>query len=250
MSASSVPTIETFIESFPHQVPPMQGVPTYEALNEVKTLLKANAASVPSNRGNGANGYLSVGVSALVYATIDNQPFTISPNPGAHSIIPPGATASIVGHSTVRLHGEQLREWREYTNIQGALLRKQLVTAIEPIYLRACRDRHVGFNDVLLREMLAFLFDMYGQITPQDLQNNQQQMLTPWDPSTLFELLINQIEEAQEIADAGNQPFTAPHYCLQHRSLLRYIIKIFYFILPERFHSNPPTAFAGNTALL
>jgi hypothetical protein len=181
MSASSVPTIETslFIETFPHQVLPVQGVPVYEALNEVKTLLKANAASVPSNRGGGANGYLSVVVSALssMPPSITNSLlFHQTPAHIPSVLLAPQPPSS--GKQCANMPNKQLREWREYTNIQGAL-HKQLVTVIEPIYLHARRDRHIGFNNAALRELLAFLFDTYGQITPQDLQSNQQRMLTP-----------------------------------------------------------------------
>jgi hypothetical protein len=206
VSLSSVPSPESFIKSFPHQITPIQGIPTYEALNETKTLLKANAASVPSHRGGGANGYLGMIVSAVVYTTIDARPFTLPPNPGAHPVIPSNTTVAVIAQ-TVCIHAEALRKWREYTHIQGAL-KKQLVSAIKPIYLMARRDCHVGFNNVTMRELLlAFLFATCRQITPQDLQTNQQCMLAPWDASTPFELLINQIEEAQDAA--GNQPFSA-----------------------------------------
>jgi hypothetical protein len=203
----SSPTIETFIKSFPHQVhPAVQGVPTYEALNEVKTLLKANTASVPSNGGGGENGYLSIVISAFVYATINNQPFAIPPNPEhTPSFLlaqqPPSSAKPCANMLNNSANGGNILTYRvPFTSNSSPLF----------IYAPDRQNHHVRFNNITLRELLAFLFDTYGQITPHDLQRNQQRMLTPWDPSTSFELLINQIKEAQEMADVGNQPFSAP----------------------------------------
>ena len=33
-------------------------------------------------------------------------------------------------------------------------------------------------------------------------------MKTPWNPSTPFETLLQQLDDAQEYTDAGGQPFT------------------------------------------
>ena len=48
----------------------------------------------------------------------------------------------------------------------------------------------------------------YGLITPVDLKRNNDQLNEQWDPNTPFEHLIDQIEEAVEYADAGNQAYT------------------------------------------
>lgn len=207
--ATSVPSIEDFIASFPTPLPKIDGPPTYESLKQTRDILKINAASVPSNRGGGQNGYLGLVVSAGIYATITNIPFTLPANPGPQPIIPvPAPTAAVVG-AIIRAHTEDFREWREYNNVQAAL-KKQLINSIDPIYLRAKKDRHVGFNNISLRELLSFLFTTYGALQPQDLLNNQKEINTPWDPNTPFETLIDQIEECAEFAEAGNQPYTAP----------------------------------------
>ena len=100
-----------------------------------------------------------------------------------------------------------MRQWREYQNVESAL-KKQLTNAIEPIYLRAIRNRHTGYANQMLRQILHYLFTAYGSLQPNELQLNQSKLQEPWDPNTPFELLIDQIEECMEIADAGGQPFT------------------------------------------
>jgi hypothetical protein len=142
-----------------------------------------------------------------MYDTVaPGQPFTISNYPGAQPLIPAGTTAANLSQ-IIRQHTEDLREWREYTNINNAL-KKQLTEAIEPVYLRSQRDRHVGFANKTVRELFAYLFQAYGMLTPQTLIDNQTNMQSPWDPNTPFETLIEQIEDSMEMADAAAQAYT------------------------------------------
>jgi hypothetical protein len=204
---SSVPSTEAFIESFPLQPGKVSGQPTYATLTHLRDELKQNAAAVPSNRGGGAHGYLGLVMSATMYDTVaPGEPFTIVNYPGPQPILPATATGAQISQ-TVRQHTEELREWREYTNIHNAL-KKQLTDAIEPVYLRSQRHRHVGFANKSLRELIAFLFQAYGQLTPQKLIDNQMAMNAPWDPNTPFETLMEQIEDALEIADSAGQAYT------------------------------------------
>lgn len=204
--APTVPTPEEFLASFPLPAAKIEGTPTYESLRELRDTLKINASSVPSSRGGGAHGYLGLVLSSPLYATIDPTPFNIPNNPGLQPIIPRNAIEPALGE-IVRLHTEQKREWNEYNSIHSAL-KKQLINAIDPIYLRSKRDRHVGFNNIALREILNFLFTTYGSLQPQDLAENFKRLNQPWDPNTPLETLINQIEEGMEFAEAGNQALT------------------------------------------
>ena len=107
----------------------------------------------------------------------------------------------------VRTHAELLREWREYCNIEQAL-KKQLADSMDPIYLRAVCDPYVGYNNRSLRELIAHIIGLYGNITPPEFKENDQWFNTPWDPNTPLESLISQIETAVEYANASNQAYT------------------------------------------
>ena len=54
--------------------------------------------------------------------------------------------------------------------------------------------------------LVKYLFQMYGKITPQALETNDQVFKKDWDPNTPFELLIDQIESAQEFAQDAYTP--------------------------------------------
>ena len=76
-------TPEGIIESFPNpDVPKIEGLPTYESIANLRTLLSANAASVQSGRGGGTNGYLGIVLSDAVYATVSATPCFIKGDKG------------------------------------------------------------------------------------------------------------------------------------------------------------------------
>lgn len=206
--SSTVPSVEAIISGFPNpSLPKIEGLPTYECLKEIRTLLKENATSIPCTLGGGDNGYLGMVVNAAVYTTIvPHDPFTIPAQPTTIPIIPPNATAAATGQ-LVREHSEQLRIWSEYTNVHNAM-KKQLQQAVPSTYLRAIRNIHAGFSNISLREMLAHLLTSYGRITPYDLQTNDKHFHEPWDPSSPFETCIDKVETAIEYAADGNSPYT------------------------------------------
>jgi hypothetical protein len=202
----SVPSAEAFIESFPNQLPKIEGQPTYDKLKHAKSLLKQNAATVPSNRGGGDNGYLALTMSDEAYTAISATAFDLPEYPGASPDIPDGATGPVIAR-LVQTHNESLREWREFINVNAAL-KKQLTGCIDPVYLRSQRNRNTGFANVELRTLITYCITTYGKISPADLAVNEAAIKQPWDSATPFELIIDQIEDCQEFAEDGNQPFT------------------------------------------
>ena len=203
---TNVPSPESFADSFPETIPQIQGVPTYEALAEVKAILKNNAASVPTPLGGGAHGYLGLVLPNLAYYHISQHPFVRPPYPGPEATWPLGATGPQIA-AAERVFVQHTRAWRECTNVEQAL-KKQLIACVDAIYLRAQRNRHTGFANVEVNTILQFLFDTYGKINPQELAANEERMKEQWDSNQPFETLIDQIEDAVELAEAGNQAFT------------------------------------------
>jgi hypothetical protein len=56
--------------------------------------------------------------------------------------------------------------------------------------------------------MLTFIFTAYGQLMAPRLADNQEALMKPWDPSTPFKMLTNRVDDCQDVAEAGNVPFT------------------------------------------
>ena len=77
-------TPEAYIESFPQPVlTKIDRKPSYDTLKIVNDELSANAASVQTELGGGAHGYLAITVSPTVYATLSATAFVPphSPHP-------------------------------------------------------------------------------------------------------------------------------------------------------------------------
>ena len=165
---SSIPSVEDFTNAFPTQVTPIVGEPTYATLKTLKDQLKANAASVPTTLGGGNHGYLGLILSPATYATISPTAFIEPAYPGQHPAIPGGTSAANTS-SMIRHHTEDTRQWREFKNVSTAL-KNQLPSAAEDIYVRALRDRHVGYMNQSIRNLLAHLFENYGNITQLELE--------------------------------------------------------------------------------
>ena len=60
--------------------------------------------------------------------------------------------------------------------------------------------------------ILQHLFDNYGNITPLELEDNDTKMRATWDPNSPFNFLIKQVEDGQDYADDGGQPYTAEQH--------------------------------------
>jgi hypothetical protein len=204
---TSVATVEAITATFPHTLPHLTSMPSYETLQDLRILMKENASTIPCSLGGAAHGYLGLVVSDAIYTTIaPGTPFAIPLLPPHVPDIPIGTTQTGIGE-LVRQHSESQRIWQEYTNVHTAL-KNQLIKAVPAQCLIAIKHAHSGYANLLLRVMLAHLFDNYGDINTNDLQDNDNKFRQAWDPNTPIEMLIKQINDAvQYAADAGT-PYT------------------------------------------
>ena len=203
---SSVPSVEDFTNAFPTQVTPIVGEPAYATLKTLKDQHKANAASVPTTLGGGNHGYLGLILSPATYATISPTVFIEPAYPGQHPAIPAGTRAANTS-AIIRHHTEDTRQWHEFKNVSTAL-KNQLLSAVEDIYVRALRDRHVGYMNQSIRNLLTHLFENYGNSTQLELEDNDTKMRALWDPDSPFDCLVQQLEDGQDYTDDGGQPYT------------------------------------------
>ena len=56
------------------------------------------------------------------------------------------------------------------------------------------------------------MYTQYGNITPQELQENDTKMKTPFDVSLPIGTMYDQFEDAVELVDAGQTPYIAPQF--------------------------------------
>ena len=224
MSLSSVPSPADVLESFPEIPTKISGQPTYQTLRTLRDVLKTNAASVDTVLGGGTYGHLGLILPPSVYDQIvpPLHPGThawVDPvNPGINPAIPANATPDVAADYRAN-HQELRRVWKLCQHVNAAL-RKQILSTVDEIYLRAIKQPHTGFSSVPARDMLLYLFRVYGTITPQALADNDRLFRQDWDPTTPFETLIDQIETAQEFATDGLQPYSGQQILTQAYNLV------------------------------
>ena len=87
--------------------------------------------------------------------------------------------------------------------------RKKIIQdGIDDMYLEGITDRNVGLAHVtIIREILDFLFQNYGNITHYDIEENDKKLKEKWDANTPIEMLFDQIDNVQDFAAAAGQPY-------------------------------------------
>ena len=204
---TTLTSVDKILDSFPIQdVPPLVGEPSFESINVLHRTLKANAASVPTTLGGGLLGHLSLVIPTTEYTTLTPTAFVTPINPGPVLLPAAGATAAQLA-TAERVHSEDLRVWNLYQNTDKAL-KRQLLRAVEHVYLRALSNRNTGYANVTTLQLLQHLLRVHGRITAHDLAENFTRFKTAWDPNSPFETLIEQIDDAVDFATAGGDPFS------------------------------------------
>ena len=85
-------------------------------------------------------------------------------------------------------------------------LKKQLVNAIDDIYIKELRNRVTGFATHSVRDILQYLYRTYGSVTPTQLTANDERFRAPYDGSTDLEAYFSGINDCLFMADKSNQP--------------------------------------------
>ena len=187
---TTINKIDDFLEAFPNKVVKHTGRPNYEILNNIKTVLKHNFATVPCTLGSGTHGYLGAILSPVEYAAatpINMRPFSDPPPPpppfpGAAPVIPPNSTGR-QSAAIERQFNKSIRQWTEYQNLTNAG-KKFIQDGIDNMYLKGITDRNVGLAHVTIQDILAFLFQNYGNITQYDIEENDKKLKEKWDANT------------------------------------------------------------------
>ena len=123
----------------------------------------------------------------------------------AAAVIPPNSTGPQIA-AIERQFNKALCQWMEYKNLTDAG-KKFIQDSINNIYLKGIMDRNVGLAHITIREILDFLFQNYGNITQYDIEENDKKFKEKWDANTPIEMLIDQIDDAQDFAAATGQPY-------------------------------------------
>ena len=198
--------INKVIKIFPHPTTqPTVGQPTYKTLAEVNLKLNKNAASVHSHLGNGQLGLLFLTISPAIYNNQSNTVFVPPANPSPSPIIPQGFTAVQIA-DICQQYDVDSDLYTEYDMMDKAL-KSLLIDAVNKTYIQSLREKYIGYANVTTKEMLAHLYLADTKISDGYLEENDKRMRANYDVNQPMEVLIENIDDAVDIAAAADNPY-------------------------------------------
>ena len=84
-------------------------------------------------------------------------------------------------------------------------LKKQIVTAVQPVFLSPLVDQLTGFGQVSAIAMIQHLFTSYRAIDRIALKGNAVKMMGPYDSAEPLSRLIDKLKKRRVFARAGSQ---------------------------------------------
>ena len=187
-------------------LPVHSGEPDYTTIRDWHNILKANSMKVHTRLFGGRHGYLALLLSPARYALISAAGVVRPAHPGI-LLIPPAATQHLI-RTMQDLHKEELRLFRECQGVEAAL-QAQLVEAVDPMYLEALRDADTNAIGLPIYDIVRYLYDTYGDISPETLEEERQKTnLLTFDPSLPVDIIFTKIAKFTDLADAARSPLT------------------------------------------
>ena len=185
-------------------LPVHAGEPTFNVIRTWHNILKANSSKVHTSLFGGNHGYLALLLSDLAYALISPAPILRPAHPGI-LVIPPG-TLLHVANTMKDTHKEHLRLFREYQAVEAAF-QQMLIEAIDDVYLEAIRDANTNSINMSTYDIIQYLYDTYGDITPEGLEDERDTVKNlTYDPNLPIDTIFTKIEKFTNFAEAARSP--------------------------------------------
>jgi len=182
------------------------GKPTNETLRTLHDELKANAGTVPSSLGGGANGHLGLVIDQQQYTLISNIPYNRPQQPPPF-ILPPNTTpeiAMILRDS----HNENTRVYREFLGVENAL-RQQIVESVEHRWLRPLRSTVTNSITMPVYDIITYLFRIHGKISPAELQQRVTTVTSMvYEPIQPIDDVFDAVQDIADLAQVAGAPYT------------------------------------------
>ena len=155
--------MDNIIASMPEcAIPPLQGPPNLEYLNELNTYLNSCSASVHSNLGCGTLGHLPLTSPPAVYALLSATKFVVPTNPGSTVQLATPAPAAAVISALTREHAKNIRVWKTYIDTDK-VCKQKLLSLVPEVYYRTLKKKYTAYTGVTFLTLLTHLHSEYGR---------------------------------------------------------------------------------------
>ena len=181
------------------------GKPKNKALRKIKKELAANGTSVTCDLRGGANGHLGLVLDPTEYTEVSTVSYAFPKHPGDLNLT--GITTQYVTSEKREDHREELRLFREATNVRAAML-KQIAQAIPEMYIKCFRN-HTHALDEDIYAILSYLIKTCGKVTNEEIQEQEDTLRgRVFEITEPIILLFNEIEDSQEAATKNTNKYT------------------------------------------
>ena len=176
------------------------GDPTYTSLAKLERECKANAKSVRSDLGGGAQGHLGLVSTATAYERIaPGTPFVRPSLP----ILPTIEGTTAVINAARQAYDEQIKAFNDCNIIERTIV-QQINTALDNDVLADLIDDATGLLVGTIPEIMGELYDTYGTVTPQSLTAAKSKLeSTSYDHSRPIANLFTAINDYANMAEAN-----------------------------------------------
>ena len=205
-------SVEEILAQFPNKMlPSIHGEPTYESINGIVQHMYTNAATISSVLGGGQHRHIGLIMKAALYQTLSETPFTAPVDPGPLPVYNPNLRYTAADRDAVAAeHKERRRIFTNCTNCTNVdiAFKKQLIQAVDEIYLEEQRNRYTGYLAVTTKDIITHLLRRYGKISAGDINRCNQRMAEPMDPTLPIDMFFKRIDEGIELAADAENPYS------------------------------------------
>ena len=185
----------------------IHGEPDYMKLKTLHDQLKANAASIPSDLGGGANGHLGLVLTMPQYAFLSLVPFVRPLHPGP-LIIPANATSGAI-EIMKYTHSHALGLFQKTQAVEKTLI-QQLSKAVDRSYLEELRNHATGLLHLPLSDIIQHLKSNYGKVQANEYKKKYQEITEyRYNTDKPIDQLFNKIQDFNDLAEATGLPQSA-----------------------------------------
>ena len=207
---TKIDPVSTIVDSFPIPelsiIGDLSNKPTYHSLLKAQNELNTNAAAVDTTQGTGIHGLLVLTMSVTEFHTMVGFDEADPPVQIRHPIpVNPGALPADPTAAQLRTHADRLYHHQTHHSTDKAL-KKILLAAVPDLYISAIKHPRTGYATTTTLMILNHLWATYGEIKPEDLDQNTITMTTTWHPTSPIENLFLQIDDGIAFALAGESP--------------------------------------------
>ena len=184
----------------------IDGEPNVITLLKLKNELKATAQSVSTLLGGGQHGNLGLILTPAEYQNVAyGTPYN---KPSLPILRTETSDTQFVLSKKLHNYEMEVLTYRESIAVNRILI-QQIVNAMDEFFLKALRDRHTNRIVMNIADILSYLFNTYGDISPQELASLKEKVdKMKFDPREPVDEIFTDIDNYEELAAIVHDPMT------------------------------------------